>query len=114
MWWIIISIVILWVGIPFFVGNRLGKWTLTSEVIAVTERETVQPNYYYIADMERPIWGQTFHSAQSANQCRCDVCTQYHPIYTDKELVRPPHVECHHKLDDTCNINEPWRDRYGA
>jgi len=52
------------------------------------EAEAEPLSYYRIAELERDIWGQTFHTAFT--DCACDTCTGRKPVYTNRDLVRPP------------------------
>jgi hypothetical protein len=95
---IVISIIIFWLSVVVIVGRLYPAWVHASLVVGQTQYELENRlNYYRIAEIERSVWGQTFHNPDCHDRCACDTCTKRYGIpllpYTNKELVRPPTFE---------------------
>jgi hypothetical protein len=73
------------------VGLVIGKRTRT--VGQILSEEGIQPiakapNYHYIAQKEREIWGEAFHN-DGAKLCECDACIAKR---TPKYLGKTNHI----------------------
>jgi hypothetical protein len=96
--------------VAFVSAGAKHQWTQARKVIDQTIQESHAPNYHYIAQTERVIWGEAFHN-DGAKLCECGTCVVKR---TPPYMGKPNHVAIAAAYYGY-GIMEPeeWRDREG-